>query len=89
MSPETTTTLRPFSIACRARVAITSSASKPATSRRGKPKTSHTRLTYGSCTARSSSIRLRVALYSVYCLWRKVAPGRSNEMATHSGSSSS
>ena len=89
LSAETTTTFRPCSTACRAMVAIVSSASKPGTSTTGIRSASHTLRMYGTCTARSSSIFGRLALYSAYCSWRNVFPGGSKRTATCSGFSSS
>jgi hypothetical protein len=68
--------------ASRVSLPITSSASKPCSSYTGMRRALTTSRTFGNCAARSSGMRVRVALYSAYCSCRKVGPDRSNATAT-------
>ena len=68
---------------------MTSSASKPATSKIGRSNASTTSFASPICGRRSSGIFARVALYAANATWRNVGPGLSNATATYWGAISS
>ncbi len=81
MSPVDTMVFSPCAVARLASVAITSSASMPSISITGQPS-ARTAWWIGSiCSARSSGIAFRLALYSAYMSSRKVFPLASNTHA--------
>ena len=81
LSPVATTVFMPRSLACRASVPITSSASMPSIMTSGQPSARTSSWITGICLRRSSGIALRVALYSGYQSSRKVGPGASKTTA--------
>ena len=75
------TTLKPPLAAMHASVPIASSASMPGTVRTGQPSSLTASWIGSICSARSSGIDVRVALYSGYQSSRKVLPLASNTQA--------
>jgi hypothetical protein len=75
----------PASVAIRARVPITSSASKPETSSVGKRWVFTSWRIHGSCWRSSDGIEGRCALYFGYFSSRKVLPGASKITAPKTG----
>jgi hypothetical protein len=76
------------SVACFARVARMSSASKPSISMIGMRSTPRTSRISGSCWLNTSGVSRRFALYSVYFSIRKTALPLSKATTTPSGFSS-
>ena len=85
LSPVTMPTSYPAARACSASVPITSSASNSSCVRIGTPSASHASCTAGTCTARSSGMEGRLALYSASRPVRNVGPRVSKAAATRSG----
>src|SRR6202050_267433 len=84
-SPVRMMTSSPAASPLRARVPMTSSASKVGTSMMGMPSTSTTSRAHGICARSSSGARERCALYSATRSCRNVGPGRSKAATANVG----
>ena len=81
LSPVETTVFQPAAVAARASVPMASSASMPGTMMMGQPSISTTAWMGSICSARSSGIEERLALYSGYQSSRNVLPLASKTQA--------